>query len=151
MGKFYERVYQGLSLYVRHSAWLNTAPESNAKASQPDRRSRLERMQADRKDSTFQPPMPEVDAAYLVGYLFDAGPTLAGAMGPVQLPCSELLAWQAGAGIDLSPWEFGTLRRLSRDYLDESNHATSAARPPPFGDVIVSPNVNKKIDAFLEN
>lgn len=72
--------------------------------------------------------MPELEGAdYLIGYLWEVGPTVNS--GPVTH--QELRAWQAGIGIELQPWEIRFLRRLSGDYLRESFLATKPDSPAP--------------------
>jgi hypothetical protein len=126
-------VIEDASLYVKQSAWLQTAPkppETKSKTStpKPDKQmTRLERMEAQGQ----QPPLPPMGAAgHLVGYLFEVGPVGYGAMGPVPLSHTELAAWQANTGIALEAWEAKALRRLSMDYLAASNAAHEADCPP---------------------
>lgn len=77
----------------------------------------------------YQPEMPTVEAAaYLIGYLWDAGPTPAGQV----LTHAELRAWQENNGVELSPWESRTLRRLSGDYLAETFKARRHDHPAPW-------------------
>lgn len=77
--------------------------------------------------------MPPVDAAgYLIGHLFEIGPTLAAGMGAAPITHVEMRAWQDVTGIALQPWEIRILRRLSADYLDESHQAEKADYPPPW-------------------
>ena len=76
--------------------------------------------------------MPECDAAYLIGYLFEIGPTLAGGMGESPLPDTEIEAWQRNTGIELQSWEARAVKRLSREYLSESQAATEPNRPCPW-------------------
>lgn len=99
--------------------------------------------------------VPIVRAAeYLVGYLFEIGPTMPGGMGDVSLTHGELRAWMMNVGIGLSPWESRTLRRLSRDYLVEAQRATEPSRPAPY--VAASPisperraAVAKKLESYF--
>jgi len=83
----------------------------------------------DRADDLEYPPC---DAGYLITYLFDAGPVESGGMGPAPLSHREIEAWQHNTGIELSPWEAKTLRRLSREYLAMAQDATSPSCPPPW-------------------
>lgn len=79
------------------------------------------------------PHLPDPGPArHLVGYLFDAGPTGAGAMGPVVITHGELAAWQANTGIELAAWEAKALRRLSADYLTASQEAAAVDCPPYY-------------------
>lgn len=125
MGKFYQECEQELTLYVRQSAWLNTVPEKKEL-------SRLEQMRNDGVD----PPMPECEAIYLAEYLWQAGPTEVGGMGPAPLSHEEIAAWQANTGIDLTSWEARMLRALSLVYLNESHEAKKPARPQPWMQVL---------------
>lgn len=102
------------------------------------------------KEDGISPVMPEAGAQYLVNYLFEIGPTMPGAGGPVQITHGEIRAWQENAGIDLQPWEVRLLRRLSLDYLTESYGAAKPGAKPPFGELYRSPNLSKKVDSFLD-
>lgn len=80
--------------------------------------------------------MPELPpagvGAYLIAYLFEVGPTLTGAMGPIPLTHEELRAWQDDMGLQLAPWECRFLRRLSVEYMAELHHAEKPDRPAPW-------------------
>jgi hypothetical protein len=132
VGKFLEALYDDLSLYVRQSAWLNTAPEraKNDKSEAPQL-SRIEQLRKDLQDDDYQPEMPPVDAEYLIAYLFEVGPTMAAGGYPGPLTHEELRAWMDLTGIDLEPWEVRFLRRLSGDYLAESHRAEKRDCPAP--------------------
>ena len=88
--------------------------------------------------------MPSIDCGYLVSYLFEIGPTMAAGMGSGPITHGEIESWQRITGIDLNPWDARTLRRLSIDYLSESQKATQMDCPAPWEqapDVIEVPNV----------
>lgn len=74
--------------------------------------------------------MPPVECEYLLGHFWQVGPTL----GDTAITNTELRHYQDNEGIELSPWECATLRRLSIDYLNESHRATKSDCPPPFAD-----------------
>lgn len=76
------------------------------------------------------PPRPLCE--YLADYLWDAGPTLPGGMGHVPLTHSEIKAWQDNTGTELTCWEAQTLRRLSAEYLTESQAAEAPDCPAPW-------------------
>lgn len=77
----------------------------------------------------FEPDMPDPGAAaYLLNHFWAAGPTL----GDQVLTNGELQSYQENAGIRLTPWECGTLRRMSGEYLGQSHKAREANCPPPF-------------------
>ena len=84
-------------------------------------------------DAGEQPNMPSVDLPYLIGYLFDVGPTMAGAMGDAPLSYGELQSWQHLSGVDLTPWEVRLMRKLSTDYLVQLQKSEKPECPPPFG------------------
>lgn len=121
MGKFYEGLGDQLSLYVRQSAWLNTAPD----------KAELSRLQAMEKDQ-LEPDLPEVDAPWLLGHFWEAGPTSPGPMGEAPLSFQEIQAWQQQTGTELAPWAVRLLRRLSREYLEAAHAARSADCPAPY-------------------
>ena len=62
-------------------------------------------------------------AAYLLGIFWDVGPALSEGMGPFAVGYGELRAWQECMGVQLSPWEAGVLRDLSREYCHELRSA----------------------------
>lgn len=133
---------------MRHLAWLNTAPKSKAKTPPKTRGKAI-------TDDGGTPSFPPLSlGGYLVEYLFDAGPTMAGGMGVVPLSHSEINAWQANTGIELSAWEARTLRDLSAHYLAMSQEAESAQCKPPFAQSadsqkLVAIEMHSKLDLFL--
>lgn len=73
--------------------------------------------------------MPSAGAAeYLLRHFWQAGPT----KGDAAIDNTELRNYQENEGINLSPWECKTLRRLSIEYLNELFKATKPDCPPPF-------------------
>lgn len=92
------------------------------------------------EEEGIEPQMPECDAAHLAAYLFDAGPMMAGGMGEVPLSSGELQAWQEQSGIELRPWEFRLLRRLSREYLAECHRAEKPDCPAPYMPEVFQPD-----------
>jgi hypothetical protein len=139
LGKFYEGLGDELSLFVRHDAWLNAIPD-RAKHDKPDaaRASRIEKMRANwtqsgKHEDDFSPDMPPLDSAeYLIAYLFEIGPAAVAGMGIAPIAHVEMRAWSELTGIDLQPWEVRILRRLSRDYVVESQRATKSDCPAPW-------------------
>ena len=134
MGKFYEGLYEDLSLYVRQGAWLNAVPErsGNDKSNAP-LLSRLQKMRDDKEDDGYSPEMPPIAGAWhLIGYLFEVGPTMASGMGAGSITHVELRAWQLNIGIELHPWEVRFLMRLSNDYVAESSKAEKPGCPAPW-------------------
>lgn len=115
-------------MYVRHSAWLSAVPEKHqddkSKVPNVSRRKALERNGIDK------PEMPECDALYIVGYLFEIGPVLG--EGPITQ--GEIQAWQFNMGITLDAWEVRFLKRLSIEYLDASYAALKPDATAPWAD-----------------
>lgn len=134
MGKFYEGLYEALSLFVRHVAWLNTTPErAKHDKSEAPRLTRLETMRREFKDDDYHPEMPPLDgAAFLLSYLFELGPTQAAGMGAAPISHQEIAAWQELTGIVLQPWQARFLRRLSGEYVAESHKAEKRECPAPW-------------------
>lgn len=89
------------------------------------------------------PELPPIErGAYLVEYLFEAGPAQGGAMGAAPLSFGEIEAWCRRMDIELQPWEARYLRRLSREYLNESQQAEKRDCPPPFQPADEKPQVS---------
>ncbi|WP_051971855.1 hypothetical protein [Massilia sp. 9096] len=117
-----------MALYVRHAAWLNAAPKPPKGDNTPSK-SRRETLEGE----GIEPELPPLEwGGYLVEYLFEFGPTTATGMGsvPVEPQCIE--SWQRQTGLNLSPWEFLTLQRLSKEYAAEASNATEPDRFAPF-------------------
>ena len=131
MGKFSRALYEGLSVYVRQAAWLNTPTRNQKGETQP---TRLERMRKARENEHYSPEMPPIHPAVrcLVTYLFEVGPVMAGGAGPMAITQGELRCWQDNTRIRLTPWQARTLRQLSRDYLTESVTAADSHAFPPW-------------------
>ena len=134
---------------MRHVAWLNTGPRDKAGKAQA---TRLEKIKKDGKTPTY-PPLTL--CPHLASYLFDAGPSMPGAMGNVPLPHSEIKAWQDNTGIELSAWEASTLRRLSSDYLASAQAAEKPTCKPPFvqsvdAKQLIDTEFEQNLDLFLK-
>lgn len=122
---------------MRHTAWLNAVPEApkqGASATAP-RKSRRDELNG----AGIEPEMPSLEwGQYLVGYLFELGPTMAAGMGAGPLMPSELESAQRLLGIEFQPWEARLLLRLSREYLEESHRATEENCAPPWDDPVAA-------------
>lgn len=70
--------------------------------------------------------------SYLIGYLWEMGPVLAGGFGHAPLTQGEIRAWQANVGITLQPWEARFMRRLSYEYIAETHRAESPDCKAPW-------------------
>ena len=99
--------------------------------------------------------MPEIgDATYLTGYWFDLGMTGQGGMGLVQLSAQEIQSWSAGSGIELNPWEFLAIRKMSLAYVKQLSESERPDCPPPFGDPVNQIDrdvVQRKIQSALKS
>lgn len=110
---------------MQQVAWLNTAP----RVKEGKALTRVERMRRDRGEG-FEPEMPEPGgAAYLLRYLFEFGPVLS---GPAEVSHQEIESWARLKRIPLTPWEAGTLRQLSRDYLVQARTSEEPQAPAPW-------------------
>lgn len=91
--------------------------------------SRLETLRVHTRNPEYEPEMPDPGAgAYLLHHFSAVGPTL----GDQPVSQSELRAYQDNFGIELTPWECQTLRRLSIDKLNESHRATKPDSKAPW-------------------
>jgi hypothetical protein len=136
LGKFYEGVYDDLSLHVRQLAWLHTAPTPKTKPGRkpPTDEQRMTRLQTLQLEG-LDPSIPDAGvAAYLVKYLFEVGPTLVAGMGRAPISWAEISAWMHSTGQALQTWESTMLRRLSGDYLATTLDAADPAFPAPFSE-----------------
>lgn len=84
------------------------------------------------------PLMPPVDecVAYLVQYWQALGMIQSGGMGSAALSATEIAAWQDAACVTLSPWEFSTLREMSRAYIGQAGISDKPECQPPYGDPV---------------
>lgn len=78
--------------------------------------------------------MPQLEApplmwelAYLVGYLFEVGPAVAGQ----ELTHVELRAWQENSGVQLDDFGALALKQMSRAYLGQYHAAQKPDCPYP--------------------
>lgn len=94
--------------------------------------SRIAQMREERGDENYDPPMPLVDAKYLLDYLWEVGPTMAAGMGSGPITHQELQAWQALTGIELKPWENKFLRMLSIEFLVQTSKSEKYDAPAPW-------------------
>lgn len=108
--------------------------------------SRLAALRKSRKDEDFEPAMPPIEAGhYLLAYLWEVGPVMPGGMSAGPLTHAEILAWSALVGVVLQPWEARCLRRLSVEYLNESQNATKRGAPAPWEEA--ADQVEKAVEA----
>lgn len=99
-------------------AWLHTVPE---KAKQPRYKTRVVSM----------PPLD--GGGYLVNLMLEIGPTKIAGMGSaIGLEEIDIAAWQSNSGIQLSPWESQTIRRLSQVYAGAAMDSREASSLAPY-------------------
>ena len=99
-------------------------------------------------------PLPENQLPALTGILMRAGPGMAGGMGEVGLTSQELTAWQRGAGVTLTPWEFETVLMLSHHYVSMRAKAASPECPAPWLQMPTArekPAVAKRVRSLLRD
>lgn len=78
------------------------------------------------------PDMPPIRAPWIIDTLMDIGASEPGAMGPVPLSWSTIAHWQICMGVDLAPWLCRLLRRLSVEFVTESQNAREPDCPAPW-------------------
>lgn len=62
----------------------------------------------------------------------EVGPTESSGLGQSPLSHQELLAWQINMRRSLQPWEISFLRRLSMEWIAESQAAEDPNAPAPY-------------------
>ena len=111
-------------------------PEEASSSNQPTKKKPLTRREALRKElkmaETEEFEMPPCDAPFIVGYLFEIGPTLTTSMGEGPVSHTEIEAFQRNTGIQFDSWTARTVHQLSGIYLTESHKATDRNHPPPW-------------------
>ena len=58
----------------------------------------------------------------------------AGGLGLCPLSSQEMKAFIECSGIDLLPWEFSVIRRMSSEYVAQLNEGEDSECRPPYGD-----------------
>jgi len=133
LGKFYEGLGNELSLYVKHLAWLNTAPKEPQQGKRkskdaPPPPTRMARMKGD----GIEPELPPCPAPHLIAHLMEVGPFEVTGMDRVTVSWREIDAWIERTGFAVAAWEVRLLRRLSNDYLSSSRAAEDPHCPAPW-------------------
>lgn len=118
-------------------AWLNAVPDAGteqrslAKASEPEEK-RKSRFQA-LKDEGKEPRLPWIDGGeHLVLWLMEVGPAASSGMGMERISYREIGEWQRLCGIPVQPWEVRALRRLSGEYIQQSEISRDPLCPQPW-------------------
>lgn len=127
--------------------WLNAVPTpEKKKVAGNDERSRLQRFRED--GATI--PLPDVDAPWLVTWLLEAGPVIAGPMGAMPLGWQDIAAWSQLSGIEPSTWESRQLHSMSREYLAALRDGAKVDCPAPWmseADIAANrASVSRKLD-----
>lgn len=115
---------------MRQLAWLHARPKGLK--GKPGEESRWRRIENAGGEIDLPEPGP---AAYLLPWLFEAGPMQSGGMGPSALSWQEITSWSRMAGIALRPWEASALRDCSQAYLTQLHEAEEEGCPQPFIDL----------------
>ncbi len=77
--------------------------------------------------------MPPLEGGgHLLDALFEIGPVMGGGMGPAPLSHAEIESWIRLTGTPLQPWEARCIRRLSVDYVNQSQASTARDCKPPW-------------------
>ena len=96
--------------------WYHT--RARKKSGEQSSKTRAEELEA----LGAKPEMPPVRSNfYIIDFWLQAGVFQASDMGAAPLSSTELMAWQTGAGVTLTPFEFTTILELSRQYLAAQN------------------------------
>ena len=74
------------------------------------------------------------EESYLLNYWFDLGMVGSGGMGATQLSALEINAWSNLSSVELEPWEFACIRKMSAAYLRHLNEGENPESLPPYGD-----------------
>jgi len=94
------------------------------------------------------PDMPPIRAPWIIDTLMDIGASEPGGMGPVPLSWTTIAHWQSCMGVDLAPWLCRLLRRLSVEFVAESQNAREPDCPAPWTAVTDGtnrPTVSRKV------
>lgn len=76
--------------------------------------------------------LPANPLPHLIDWLMEIGPLGTGGMGPVPVSWAEIEVWQRVSAIELRPWEARTIRRLSREFLDQMTKSKEPSCPAPY-------------------
>jgi hypothetical protein len=76
-------------------------------------------------------PLPYIESGYVPELLYEVGPVSFSPMGAAPIDDVHLRAWMQN-NVELPPWLSRLLKRLSSDYLGESQRATKPGCPQPW-------------------
>lgn len=106
-------------------------PEQQGKFEDRPKKELSRREKIEEKDGLIK--MPEVVCGeHLIKHLFEIGPTMQAGLGGAPISFQEIKAWQEVTKINLNGWEARILKRLSNDYLIESQKARDSDYPAPY-------------------
>ena len=74
------------------------------------------------------------DLGYIIDWVFEAGPSVQGGMGPAPLDWQTIHHWKSLMGLDLEPKESFAIRHLSSCFVDQQIKSKDAKCPPPWVD-----------------
>jgi hypothetical protein len=97
--------------------------EHTGTGKRPEPVTRLETLRAERRD----PVLPSNPAPYLTDWFLEIGPTA----GDAAIGWQDLAAWERLMGVELTPWEARTIRRLSKTFLNQKFDARKPGCPEP--------------------
>ena len=93
--------------------------------------------------------MPPCSALHMVHWLFEFGPVSSGPMGETPVSFADIDVWAACEAMDLTAWQARTLRKMSRDYIQECHRAKDRKCFPPWEDAgIIKTASNMSADAL---
>jgi len=115
-------------------AWLHSTPKnpkSNKLQNKTEQRDLTRGEKIEQNGGSILYPYVG-EASYLLDYWQGAGMVCPSGMGPTALTSCELESWQRCSGIQLTPWEFQTIRDMSRAYINQSAASDDLNCPPPY-------------------
>lgn len=115
-------------------AWLNAVPrppEGSRRAKDNRPANTLTRLQRLKKQGVT-PKRPPCSLPHIIDRLTEIGLTESNGMGVSPLSWREIEAWQVVTQMALPPWEARLIRRLSLEYIAESQRAESENCPSPW-------------------
>lgn len=139
-----------MEYYVRHLAWLTTAPESKTAGRGSKRKSRLATLTAlDPEHQQLE--LPEVPGyANLLHHLQELGFSSKGLGGLAPITFQEIKSWSEITGNDVTYWEATVLRKLSNYYCHQCELSREPECPPPWTPVQeITLETRANVDGFF--
>lgn len=130
--------------------WLHAVPQPprgspRAKAAEPNKLSRLDRM----KREGAEPELPPNPAPQIFRWFTEIGMMESGGMAASALSWREINEWQRATAVTLEPWIARLIRRLSVEYLDELRRAESETRPAPWRGKVTQGEIDAELAALV--